>query len=197
MRRALICGCAAMLAAGLLGCGSGGNDTGTGPSDGAGITAPSAPASTGETSATTTAPTATGAVPTTAGFAARADAICARYQSERRELFEQLRSRFQQPGSASASATTAADVYRQAVASGRRELDELRGLPEPASQTSAIHDYFSSAETTLDDLERVAGALDQPGSEALRSAASEVRAAGVRAHQLAQGLGLRVCGELR
>jgi hypothetical protein len=197
MRRGLICGCAVTLAAGLLGCGSSGTETSTGPSGGAAITAPGGPTSTGETSATTATPTATGAVPTKAGFAARADAVCARYQSERRHLFEQLRGQFQQPGGASASAATAADVYRQAVASGRRELDELRGLPEPASEASAIHDYFSSAETTLDDLDTVAGALDEPRSGALRSAASEVRAAGARTHGLAQGLGLRVCGELR
>jgi hypothetical protein len=194
MRSALICGCVMTLAAGLLGCGSSGTDTSTGSSADATITAPGGPASTGGTSASTT--TATGTVPANAGFAARADAVCGRYQSERRDIVGQLRGLFQQGGDANA-ASKAADVYRQLVASGRQELDELRGLPEPASQAQAIHDYFSSAETTLDDIDKLAGALEEPGTGALRSAGTEIRANSVRAHQLAQGLGLRVCGELR
>ncbi|HEX3562084.1 MAG TPA: hypothetical protein VHU24_04535 [Solirubrobacterales bacterium] len=197
MRSALICGCVLMLAAGPLGCGSSGTDTSTGASHGTTITAPAGPASTGGTSATPTSSTTTATVPASAGFTARADAVCARYQSERRDILGQLNGQFRQSGGAANAASKAAGVYRQVVASGRRELDELRGLPEPASQASAIHDYFSSAETTLDDLDGLAGALEQPGSGALRSAGPKIRADGVRSFRLAQRAGLGVCGGLR
>lgn len=199
MRSALICGCMLMLAAGPLGCGSSGTDTSTGASHGTTITAPAGPASTGGTSttATTTTSTTTATVPAGAGFAARADAVCARYQSERRDILGHLQGQFRQPGGRTDAASKAAGVYRQVVASGRRELDELRGLPVPASQASAIHDYFSSAETTLNDLDSLAGALEQPGSGALRSAGPKIRADGIRSYRLAQRVGLRVCGGLR
>jgi hypothetical protein len=153
--------------------------------------------STGGASAADSGSTNTATVPANAGFAARADAVCSRYQSERRDILGQLNGQFRQSGGAANAASTAAGVYQQAVASGRRELDELRGLPEPASQASAIHDYFSSAETTLGDLEELAGSLDQPGSGALRSTGSKIRADGIRSYRLAQRLGLHICGELR
>lgn len=197
MRSALICGCALMLAAGLLGCGSSGTDTSTGASHGTTITAPGGPASTGGASASAPASTTTATVPANASFAARADAVCSRYQSERRDILGQLNGQFRQSGGGANAASKAADVYQQVVASGRRELDELRGLPEPANQASAIHDYFSSAETTLGDLEELAGTLDQPSSGALRSTGAKIRADGTRSYRLAQHLGLRVCGELR
>jgi hypothetical protein len=197
MRSALICGCV-MLAAGLLGCGSSGTDTTTGSSAGTTVIAPGGPESAGGRTASTTVHSGTNAGPSQASFAARADAVCTRYQSERRDILMQLRGQFRQPGGGADTASKAADVYRQVVASGRRQLDELRGLPEPTGQASAIHDYFSSAETTLDDIDKLAGALEQPpGNGELRSAGSEIRADGATAYRLAQAVGLRVCGELR
>jgi hypothetical protein len=202
MRSALICGCVFMLAAGLLGCGSSGTDTSTGSSVGAGITVPGGPTSTGGASAS--GPSATSTVPANASFAARADAVCARYQTQRRAIFGQLAGQFRQSGGNGRGsggngdiAQRAAGAYRQVAASGRRELDELWGLPAPASQANAIQDYFSSVETTLGDIDKLAAALDSSPSGALRSVGPEIRADGLKTHGLAEGLGLRVCGELR
>jgi hypothetical protein len=88
-------------------------------------------------------------------------------------------------------------VYRQAVASGRRELAELGGLQVPASKAASFHAYLASAATTLDAVDKLAAALDSPGSGALRSVGPEIRTEARKSYKLAQSLGLRVCGRLR
>ena len=205
MRSALICASLAVLVAGLAGCGSGGSDTTTGPGAVASVTAPDSGASPGGPPSSTRTGT-TPARPASA-FAARADAVCARYQASRRQILSRLQGLFRpRPGSrgggyrgggAPGGASRVADAYRQLVDSGRRELEELRGLPEPANQSARIHAYFTSVESTLDALDKVAAGLASPGSGALQTAGRDVRATAVQTHRLAGELGFRTCGELR
>jgi hypothetical protein len=195
MRSALICGCVAMLAAGVLGCGSSGSDTSTSSSGGVTVTAPGGATFTRPApSSPSPVPAPTATLPANASFAARADAVCARYRSQRRSLFGQLGGQFRQSRGTGNLAQKASDVYRQLAASGRRQLDELRGLPAPPSKAAAIHDYFSSTETFLSDLDKLAAALSSSPRGALRSTGPKLQADGLKAHQLATGLGLHVCG---
>src|SRR5689334_10562553 len=127
MRRAILCTFLVLAALALFGCGSGSSSTGTSTGTTAGVTAPGGQARTGNGSRhpgnATTATAAAGS-----SYAARADAICTRYQQQRRSLFSRLAQSYrprQQRSNASSIRQRAAAAYREAVASARRELAEL------------------------------------------------------------------------
>ncbi len=196
MRRAIFCTSAVLVGLGLLGCGSSGSST-THSSSVPGITAPTGHTGTTRASGNTGTTTA----PAGSSYAARADAICTRYQQQRRSAFRQLAGSFRQRlqghgGGPGSLAQQAASAYRQAVALGRRQLAELRGLPAPPGQGATVRAYLASLAAVLGDLQTLAGNLAAHGVRGA-TGGGHLPEDVARSHRLAERLGLKVCGQLR
>lgn len=200
MRRAIFCTSLVLVALWLLGCGSSGSGT-TSTHSVAGITGQSALKAIG----TGTAAARTGTSGSTGGttFAARADAICTRYQEQRRSAFRQLAETLRQRaqggsgGGPGTLAQKAAAAYKQAVASGRRQLAELRTLPPPPGKAATVHAYLASVSAVLDDLERLASNLAAHGARGAARRGGHLPQDVQRTHRLAEQLGMKVCGQQR
>lgn len=151
----------------LTGCGGGGTDT------------------------VTQVRTQTSAEPLTkAEYIAQSDAICQRYRERGNELSSQAKDLAGQE-----NAHKAADILSQASDLVTAEVQELQALQPPARDAQVLREMLSSISSSASHEGDLANAINDLDAEGVRRTQALVAEDVLKARGIAQGYGLKVCGQ--
>jgi hypothetical protein len=149
--------------------------------------------------ASTAAPATTGSTPTTpadpakAAYIAQADAVCRDLRASLTPLQAQART-VAAEGDTPQGFAVAGAVSRRVAALEQAELTRLRGLRAPAGDGVVVASYLAQGQQAVAGVGLLAAAFAKGDETAIAAAEANVARTAARAKGLAQGYGLKVCG---
>jgi hypothetical protein len=131
-----------------------------------------------------------------ADFIGEADAVCSEYQAKRGPIKEEIEAI---EGSANPESpknvVRLGGLLKEAIVAANVELESIRELQPPPGDEPTIEKMVELAQEDNDLGGEVADALEEGETALLSELTSEVKAVANRAKGIAEGYGLKVCGQ--
>jgi hypothetical protein len=133
---------------------------------------------------------------TKAAFIKEADAVCTRYQAERQPIADEMQSleTVAEPENP-ANLTKLGKLLSKALGAAEVELESIRELEVPAGDEATIEKLFGTAEKGNRLVAEGAAALEEGDLKRFGELVGEGEAINAQATKLAEGYGLKVCGQ--
>jgi hypothetical protein len=133
---------------------------------------------------------------TKAAFIEEADAACSDYQAKRQPIKDEIEAIEQSANPESPkNVARLGELLMEAIVAAEVELESIRELEPPQGDEATIEKMLALAQEDNDLGGEVAVALEEGETSRLSERMSEVEAVANRAKGIAEGYGLKVCGQ--
>jgi hypothetical protein len=130
-------------------------------------------------------------------FIQEADALCSDYQAQAEPIRDEVEAIEQSSDPESPkSVVRLGELLAEAVAKAEAELESIRELEPPEADASTIETMLDTAQEGNGSADEYAEALEEGEASRFGDLGKETEAANNRAKGIAEGYGLKVCGQV-